>query len=261
MARARKPRRRTGRPPNDRAAPAPAGGDAAGAGAGPEAAGGGGPERRCVVTGRSGPREALIRFAVAPDRTIVPDLAGRLPGRGIWVGADRAAVAEAARKRLFARAARAPVRAPEDLAEKVEAALALRAADALGLARRAGAAVAGYGKAETALRRGRAALRIEARDGAAEGRRKLDRLAPGVPVLSALTAGELARPFGRARVAHVVVLAGAGAGLVERLRRDFARLSGFRPESAAAGLEKPAGRCMEPPTDGDAGAGAIEERE
>ena len=76
-----------------------------------------GPLRRCVLTRERLPKERMIRFVVGPDRQIVPDLAAKLPGRGIWLSASRD-VLETARRargglaRAFARAARGPCRCP-----------------------------------------------------------------------------------------------------------------------------------------------------
>src|SRR5437016_3720303 len=112
------------------------------------------PERRCIVTGATGERGALLRFVVGPDGEIVPDVAARLPGRGLWLTPQRDIVERAVAKRLFARAARRPVSAPPELADRIESLLARRCCEALGLARRAGLAVAGFERVEQALRRG-----------------------------------------------------------------------------------------------------------
>src|SRR5690606_28744965 len=45
----------------------------------------------------------LIRFVADPDGAVVPDLARKLPGRGLWVAADRASLEAAIKKNLFAR--------------------------------------------------------------------------------------------------------------------------------------------------------------
>ena len=102
------------------------------------------PLRRCIATGESRPREALLRFVVGPDDVLVPDVAGRLPGRGLWLTARRDMMEVARSKKLFARAARCAVRAPDGLADQVEALLARRCLELIGLARRAEAAVAGF---------------------------------------------------------------------------------------------------------------------
>ena len=64
-------------------------------------------ERRDIVTGEVMDEALLIRFVAGPGGEVTPDLARKLPGRGIWVAADRVSVATAARKGLFSRAAKA----------------------------------------------------------------------------------------------------------------------------------------------------------
>jgi len=210
-------------------------------------------QRRCIATGQSGPKAELIRCVVAPDGLVVPDFAEKLPGRGIWVASERAVVADAMKRKLFARAARRQVTVPDDLVDRLENGLVDRVASALGLARRAGLVVAGQAKVEAALRDAGAAIRIEALDGAADGRRKLDRLAPETEVLGGLTMEELGRVFDRERVVHAAFLRGGekqgGEGLLARLRRECSRLAGFRPDSGGPGLENMAERCIEPRTD------------
>jgi len=185
--------------------------------------------RRCIVTGEVRDRGSLLRFVVGPDGAIVPDVAARLPGRGLWLTARRDIVERAVAKRLFARAARRPVVAPAGLADRIEGLLAKRCCDALGLARRAGLAVAGFDRVSEAVRRGRAALLLAALDGAEAGRRKLAALGGGLPSASVLTAAELGAAFGRDRIVH----AGVGQGpLCERLRVDLGRLAGLRAAAA-----------------------------
>jgi uncharacterized protein len=193
------------------------------------------PQRRCLVTRVSGPRDHLVRFVLGPDNRVLPDLEERLPGRGMWLSADRDVVNRAVAGNLFARAARAPAAAEADLAEKVERLLARRALDSLGLARRAGQVVAGFEQVRAALRASNVAVLIAAADGAAEGRAKLRRLAPALPLIAAFSRGELGAALGREEVVHVAVAPGA---LARRLLRDVERLAGFRPgalESEAAG--------------------------
>ena len=210
-------------------------------------------ERRCIATGASGPKAPMIRFVIAPDNAVIADLTEKLPGRGIWLSASRDAVSIAVKSKLFSRAARCQVSVPEGLADQLEAALVDRAVAAVGMARRSGLMVAGNAKVEAALRQGQVVLRLEALDGSAEGRRKLDNLSPGVPVLEALTTAELARAFDRERTAHAAVFRGKGTqvgpGLVTRLTREFERLAGFRSDFGGAGLEKTVERCIEPTAD------------
>ena len=188
-----------------------------------------GPIRRCIATGERQPKESLIRFAVDPEGVIVPDVAAALPGRGLWLTARRDIVALAIKKRAFDRAAKRSVKVPEDLADRIEALLAQRCRDGIGLARRAGKAVAGFEKVGQALRAGEVGLLLAASDGAENGKQKLAALARGLDltdeVVAALTGAELGIAFGRDHIVHAAL--GPGA-LAERVRVDGARLAGFR---------------------------------
>jgi len=190
-------------------------------------------ERRCIVSGEVGPREALIRFVVGPDDQVVPDVGERLPGRGIWVTASREAVETAVRKGLFARAARAKAVAGEGLADEVEALLVKRAAAALGLARKAGALVTGFEKVLAEISAGRLAILIEARDGSEDGMRKLAgamksryaalQKAPA-PILRPLWGDEMGLALGRANVVHAALTTGS---MEKKVYGDLARLERY----------------------------------
>jgi hypothetical protein len=138
-------------------------------------------------------------------------------------------VGKAVAKRVFARAARRQVVVPPELADRIEALLARRCRDALGLARRAGMAVAGFERVGEAVRRGNAALLLFARDGAEASRRRMAGAARAVPSAAVLDASELGGAFGREMVAFVAV--GPGP-LCSRLLIDLERLAGFRAEAA-----------------------------
>lgn len=187
-----------------------------------------GPRRRCVVTGEERPRAELVRFVVGPDGTVVPDIDARLPGRGMWTLARRDAVEQAAARRLFARAAKQPVRVEPDLADRVETLLRRRCVEGLGLARRAGQAAAGFERARDWLRQGKCGALAVAADASAEGRRKL--AAGDLPVADSLRAEELGAAFGVEAATYVAIAPGALAG---RIVTDAARLAGFRAPPAA----------------------------
>jgi hypothetical protein len=193
------------------------------------------PQRRCIASGEVRDRTRLLRFVVGPDGTVVPDIDERLPGRGLWLTPRRDIVDRAVAKRLFPRAARRSVSVPPDLADRLETLLARRVVDSLGLARRAGLAVAGFDRVSDAVRHGRAALLLCARDGAAGGRRKLAELARDLPCAEALTASELGAAFGRDRIVHAAV---GGGKLGRRLLLDLEKLAGLRV--TAPGADEPA---------------------
>ncbi|MBB4286197.1 RNA-binding protein [Roseospira goensis] len=200
--------------------------------------------RRCIATREVRPMAGLLRFVVDPDGQVVPDVDRRLPGRGLWLSPSRDMIEMAARKRLFARAARRAVTVPPDLADRVEALLVRRGLDLIGLARRAGQVVSGFEKVRSRLREassaGLPAVLLAARDGGDDGRGKVAALAAAVgrasasgggtgaamPMVVGFDAAELGRPLGRERVVH-------GALEPGRLARTFLEscdlLAGFRP--------------------------------
>lgn len=191
----------------------------------PEAVGGRrSPLRRCVVTGAVQGKEGMIRFAVADDGTLVPDLEERLPGRGYWITAERPVLVRALARAAFARAARRPVRAEPDLADRVGGLLARRCLDMLGLARRAGQVVAGFEKVREALAAGRAGVLLAASDGASDGRAKLRGLAAGLPVVELFDAAALGAALGRDIAVHAAIAPGR---LAERFLAECRRYRGF----------------------------------
>lgn len=188
-------------------------------------------ERRCLVTREVKEPDRMIRFVLDPAGRVVPDVDGRLPGRGMWLSADRNVLNKAVAANLFARAARARVQVEADLAAQVERLLVGRALGCLGLARRAGQVAIGFDQVRACLRSSAAAVLIAAADSAADGRRKLRRLAMDLPVITAFSKAELGAALGREGVVHVAVAPG---GLARRLINDVRRLAGFRADALAA---------------------------
>jgi predicted RNA-binding protein YlxR (DUF448 family) len=172
-------------------------------------------------------KERMIRFVIGPDRTVVPDLAAKLPGRGIWLSARGDVIETACTRGVFAKAARGPVTVPPDLRAGLQAALFRRFVDHLGLARRAGQAVAGFAKAREWLSSGRASLVVQAADGSADERQRFLGGWNG-PVVAPLDGERLGAVFGRDRAVHVAVAAG---GLAEMLRHEAERLAGLAEQT------------------------------
>ncbi len=189
-----------------------------------------GPERKCIATGEVQPKHGLIRFVLGPDGTIVPDLAGKLPGRGVYVASSRAALDRAAAKGLFARALRQPVKVPEGLSALVEQMLVRRVVDLISLTRKSGDAVTGYEKVKDWLAKEEATVLIQAEDGSARGKSKLS-TPYGGDYIGWLSADELGMAFGRQTVIHAAL--GAG-GLSARVVEEAQRLKGIRIGAADA---------------------------
>ncbi len=141
-------------------------------------------------------------------------------------------------KRLFVRAARRPVAIPDGLADRIEALLTQRCVDAIGLARRAGLAVAGFERVSAATRNGKAAVLLAALDGAEGGRRKLGGLGRGLPLICVLRAAEIGAAFGRE---HVVNASLGPSPLGRRLVGDAQKLAGFRANAAVERAASPGG--------------------
>jgi uncharacterized protein len=183
------------------------------------------PERKCIATGEGQPKAGLIRFCVAPDGQIVPDVMGKLPGRGIYVSADRAAIDKASKKNLFSRAARQPVKVPDGLADLVATLVAQRTIELLSMARKAGDAVTGYEKVKDWLTKGTAVTLIQASDGSERGKTKLHAPDGERGFIGCLSAGEIGLAFGRERAIHAALAAG---GLRTRVVEEAAKLAGLR---------------------------------
>ena len=83
-------------------------------------------ERKCIATGQVLSKSELVRFVLGPNSLIYPDPENKLPGRGIWVKADRSAISKAERGQLFSRAAKQSANCSGNLAELVENLIANR---------------------------------------------------------------------------------------------------------------------------------------
>lgn len=204
-----------------------------------------GPERMCVVSRTVLSPDRLIRFVLGPDRQVTPDLARRLPGRGIWVECSRARVETAIKAGVFAKALKQQVVVPPDLAERIDALLLRRAMDALSLANKAGLVVAGFAKVDTVVASGNCQMLVHAADAAADGAGKLTRKLRAVwqardnnvgepVILDTLTSADLSLAMGRANVVHAALTKGGAAA---NFLRDAERLQRYRasPDALAKG--------------------------
>lgn len=189
--------------------------------------------RLCAVSRAQRPPEDLIRFVLAPDGSIVPDLARRLPGRGVWVAATRETVAAAVRQKAFAKSLKQQVSMPDDLPGLVERLLVKRVGEALSLTNKAGLLVAGFAKIEGLVEQGRAAILIHASDAAADGVEKLNRKFKALvgsdgcenSILAELTSAELSLAIGRPNVVHAAASEG---GASQRMLQEAVRLRRYR---------------------------------
>lgn len=181
------------------------------------------------------PPDAMIRFVRAPDGGVAPDIRSRLPGRGVYVTATSQLVGEAARRQLFSRGLKAKAEASPTLADEVDRLLEEDCLQMLAMANKAGLAIAGFFKVAAALEDGGVRALIEASDGGADGRRKLEqsskRGAGGGPRRIELFAStQLDLALGRTNVIHAAL---AGGGTTEAFLARCERLALYRGETAA----------------------------
>lgn len=182
-------------------------------------------ERRCIATGDSHPKAGLIRFVVGPGDLVVPDISGKLPGRGIWVSADRAALEKAIAKKLFSRAAKRQVAISDSLLADVEKLLLKHVISLISLARKSGSAITGFEKVKEACTTSSVALLLQASDGSPGQISKIRPPNGDNTHVTCLSGQELGVAFGRENVIHAALAAG---GLEERVVEEAARLAGVR---------------------------------
>lgn len=199
--------------------------------------------RLCLATREVTPVSEMVRFVVAPDGAIVPDLSRDLPGRGAWVTATREALTTALKRRAFGRAFRGKGQAAPDLLDLVEERLLADTRAALSLANKAGRVTTGNMKVESALVGEPVSVLVHASDAAADGVRKLDgavrrRMAAGmgaVAIVNCLSGLELDLALGRSNVVHAALLAHpTTAGFLARCRK----LERWRSAPPASALKR-----------------------
>ncbi|MBQ4823289.1 MULTISPECIES: RNA-binding protein [unclassified Leisingera] len=181
-------------------------------------------ERKCIATGEIQPKQGLIRFVMGPDGQVVPDVMGKLPGRGVYVASSRAALDTAVKKKLFARGFKAQVQVPEELVQEVERQVVRRLIELISLARKSGDAVSGFERVKDWLYKEDARVLIQASDGSGRGKSKLSTPYKG-KFIGCLTADELGMAFGRQTAIHAALASG---GLSKRVVDEAQRLQGLR---------------------------------
>jgi len=202
-----------------------------------------GTERSCALTRDLKPVSEMIRFVVGPAGEAVPDVKRKLPGRGIWVTATRAAIEEAVKRNVFARGFKRDVRVGRELAAEIERLLERAALDALAIAGKSGSVVGGFAKVEAALGHNDVLALIHAADAAADGKRKLDAALQRntgekpreIAVIDAFSGSQLDLALNRPNVVHAALLAGPGAEtFLARVVRLERFRSGISPDAVSA---------------------------
>ncbi len=207
------------------------------------------PERTCAVLRTTRTPDELIRFVRGPDGLVVPDLANRLPGRGVWVSCDRSVVETAAKKNVFARSLKQPVNVLDGLADLIDKLLLQRLTSTLSLANKAGLVKTGFTKVEIAVEKGEVFALLHAREAADGGRAKLDNKFKAIHaeiggkhaalILTVLGSDELSLAMGRAHVVHAALAKG---GAARNFIKDAGRLQRYRSNSSGEAAQPPGSR-------------------
>lgn len=204
-----------------------------------------GGKRLCAATREALDPGELIRFVADPNGDIVPDLARRLPGRGVWVKADMGTVAQAVRANVFSRSLKRSVKADAALPERVGSLLEKRVLESLALANKAGLVTTGFQQVDELVESGAAVVLLQGADAAEGGREKLARKFSAVArakgreaaLVTSLSTEQLSLAMGRSNVVHAALIQG---GAAKRLLEEAERLNRYRSGSAASrGPEKP----------------------
>ena len=198
------------------------------------------PERTCIVTRKVRPAASMLRFVLVPDGVLVPDIKGRLPGRGVYVSLSARAVRQAMKKNAFARSLKAEVKLPPDLDGMIDGLLKKTVLQALSLANKAGAIIAGHAKVESALEAQSLRALVHALDASDDGVRKLSQVVHRlgqtgkIAELRLLTSAELDHALGRSNSVHIGVLSGDAGALFLRMA---GRYSDYRNDSGEESQE------------------------
>lgn len=186
--------------------------------------------RRDIASGETVSTDGLIRFVVSPDGILTPDISHKLPGRGLWIASERAALEIAIKKNIFSRAAKRQVKTDAGLIPMVHDLLRRRCLDLLGLARREGGIVGGFEKVLANVKSGKVAWLVEAADGSEDGRKRIlyagSQQSPSPNVCGSFNNAELSLALGQENAIHVALLSGRR---VKRWSLEMKRLSGFEP--------------------------------
>ncbi|MBF0188521.1 MAG: DUF448 domain-containing protein [Magnetococcales bacterium] len=186
--------------------------------------------RQCAVSRDLLPDSELLRFVVGPDGAPVLDLAGRLPGRGMYVCSDRASLSAFLSGTVRMRMPKGlilPQPESEQQLLKIGEQLSRRMIESVGLAKRAGGAQLGVDSLRHLLEEGVEPLVLLAADVADHTREKVERLLRmrgGVAPLDVLDRERLGAACGRGPVAVQTITV---PGLYPRIRMDALRWRAF----------------------------------
>lgn len=187
------------------------------------------PLRTCLGCREARGKEELLRFVLAPDGTVVPDILAKLPGRGAYTCFRRECLRQAVTRRQFSRAFRGEAKvAPADvLAAQIDERLRERIASYLALANKAGKIVSGSDMVMEKMRkRGRIGIVLLATDISVEIGEKVAELASreGIPFFRLLDKDRFGELLGKGLRSVVAV---EESGFVPSILKELERYGNF----------------------------------
>ena len=191
-------------------------------------------ERLCLASGQTRDPVDMIRFVLSPDGIVTPDVAGKLPGRGVWVSANRKSLEKTVALKSFARGFKTKVKIDGDLVALTETLLARRILGLITMARKAGVMALGFDQVQSMAREAAIAVRIEAKDGSKDGRSKIRTLSKAMNreqdladpiVIGCFLAEDIGRALGRDSIVHAAL---KPSKMAKTLVWDIKKLAGFR---------------------------------
>lgn len=211
------------------------------------------PQRQCALTKTRQPIDQLMRFVLSPDHVVTPDLRCKLPGRGLWLSADRTTIEQALKKNLFERGFRKKIVVNDDLADNICELARMDALASLSLANKAGRVITGFEKIKRALVKGEVKWLLHAMEAAQNGAGKLDRACVPAPMQdkkslvqtekqqgtkaapvvleSFFTSEQLSLALGRTNVIHIGLKPGE---LARRFAFAVRKTAAFAPEKGGS---------------------------
>ena len=167
------------------------------------------PLRKCIVSGLLFEKHKLIRFVVSPSKTVVPDINQKLPGRGVWIQAQRQTIDAALTGKCFQRAFYSNVKVEKNLIDIILQQIKKKLCDQISLARKAGKTVSGANQVKTALIKEEFGLLIQASDGSKRETSRFSQSIDDKKIINCLAGKELGTIFSRERVVHCVIFSSA----------------------------------------------------
>lgn len=186
------------------------------------------PQRSCLGCRATKDKRELLRFVLAPDRTLVPDLLAKLPGRGAYTCANYACLKSALQKNQFARSFKGEVRhcGPDEMIAQVAARFEERLGSYLALANKAGKVVSGSDLVMELIRKQKAGVVFLARDISADIGGKVAILADrfSVPHISVFNKDRLGDLLGKGLRSVAAI---EQSGFIDTVTKEIAKYRNF----------------------------------